>query len=172
MYVVHASSRVAISWAWRRTCVAPSDSTIFSWLSLLGLCTGRNVWPEMCENFRQQTYLNNLRTALARYVLAQPWAQLVQVSDRVGYRSLGWHSGVSSPIALALGEERHNSLRNCGRQSRLHLVLYESAEIRRARVTWAGGGGIGASRASGLASRVRTVMLLVLLARADLTTKC
>ena len=60
---------------------------------------------------------------------------ITQVADRVGYRSLGWRSSGSSPIALALGEERFNALRNRGRQSRLHLVLYESAEIRRARVT-------------------------------------
>ena len=78
-------------------------------------------WAGSVQEF-QATKLKNLRTPLARYVLAQPCAQLVQVADRVGYRSLGWRSGGSSQIALVLGEERHNTLRNGGRQSRLHIV--------------------------------------------------
>ena len=32
--------------------------------------------------------LENLQTPLARYVLVQPWAQLVQVADRMGYSLL------------------------------------------------------------------------------------
>ena len=67
-------------------------------------------WAGSVQEF-QATNLKNLRTPLARYVLAQPWAQLVQVADRVGYKGLAWRSGGSSRIALALGEERHNALR-------------------------------------------------------------
>ena len=129
-------------------------------------------WAGSVQEF-QATNLKNLRTPLARYVLAQPCAQLVQVADRVGYRSLAgagvvgaaaalpWSWVKSATILSVMADDKADYTSSCTRAQRSVNPASPGA----------GGGGIAASRASGLASRVRTVMLLVLLAGADLTTR-